>query len=266
MGKRFQSTGLKSEKIPIVHSPGSDHISLVDYFCLKNASGGTINVGLGFDVANGKWIAGQYVAVGTTFTDDTTDAQDAGADDFALTTLTNNDGWSMKCSSFAEAFNVVAIDVGVAAAGGAPAYAYAYHNASGWQALTLVDTPDFSGTGMEYLSFFAPADLVLATPAGTGYTEGLWIRNIATTAPTGTAALATSLDVYSFKMARSLANLGIIEYQPGVPFVPSDMYDVLSLGEDVVAYFGTAHASNSYSLVGSDVSGATHAWKAALSR
>ena len=204
MGKYFRSTGAKNEKIPIVHSPGSDHISLLDYLCLKNASGGAINVGLGFDVHNDKWVAGQLVAATPAFTDDTPDAQDAGADDFALTTLVNDDGWSMKCSSFAEAFNVIAIDVGVAAAGGAPAYAYAYHNASGWQALTLVDTPDFSGTGVEYLSFMAPADLVLATPAGDGYTEGLWIRMIATTAPSGTAAKATTLDVYSFPMGRNI--------------------------------------------------------------
>src|SRR3990167_3853696 len=47
----------------------------VGYVQIHNRSSATVNTAFGFRYANSAWVAGQYTAVGTTFTDDTTDAQ-----------------------------------------------------------------------------------------------------------------------------------------------------------------------------------------------
>ena len=48
------------------------------YFSLLNRSGGAASVGIGVRIPNHLWSAGQWVDATTTYTDDTTDAQDVG--------------------------------------------------------------------------------------------------------------------------------------------------------------------------------------------
>lgn len=170
---------------------------LIGYAEVGNSSGGDARCGWGFKLKDALWTAGQWDdSAGASFTDDTTDAQDAGADDFALTTTTDNDGFVVQAD---HKFNILGITVSTAASGGSPAYDYAYWNGSAWTTLNTLATPDFSSTGDTYLEFLTPHDWTpLAsgdTPVDTdGLTAGDYaIRVRATTAPSSTAALATVL-------------------------------------------------------------------------
>ena len=144
------------------------------------------------------WVAGQWTNGTTTYTDDTTDAQDADANDFAISSLMNNDGHMLGAS---DQFSEVVYVIGTAhTAGAGVAYAYEYWNGSSWATLTLTTTPNFGATGNQRLRFTPPTNWVQATPTGITF-SGLadanryWIRVRATDAP-DVAALANILRVY----------------------------------------------------------------------
>lgn len=162
-------------------------------FNIHNRSGGAAVVGVGGRIPQSLWTAGQIVAAGA-FTDDTVDAQDADANDFALTTLTNNDGFGIFCQV---PFNIASIIVGTAAAGGSPAWDLAYTLAGGtWGTITnAYVAPLFTATGEQLIWFEAPTDWARAEAGhGTGVTVGSFgIRCRATTAPNATAGLATNI-------------------------------------------------------------------------
>jgi len=104
------------------------------------------------------WYAGQWDDDGatTSFIDDTTDAQDAGAADFQLGNTTNNDGFYVSCDY---SFNRV-VFTNASQAGGAPVAEYMYYGGStaGWVTLgTLVTTPDWTAAaGDKTLEFNIP--------------------------------------------------------------------------------------------------------------
>lgn len=159
---------------------------------IHNRSGSSAVVGVGGRFPVDLWKAGQWVDATTTFTDDTTDAQDAGTNDFALTTTTNNDGFIVLCKV---PFNLIDIVVGTAAAGGTPAFDLAYSIAGGtWSTISNAYVHgDLSGTGENLIWFEPPTDWAVseaghATGIDTGYYA---VRVRATTAPNATAALAT---------------------------------------------------------------------------
>lgn len=153
------------------------------------------NVGWGYRLLDGEYKAGQWDdSEGASYTDDTTDAQDAGAGDFALFTTTNNDGFVVQAD---QKFNLVRIDTNTAPSGGSPAYEYTFWDGSAWTALTTISTPSYSADTSTVLLFQVPptwARLAAAdTPVATdGLTAGKFaIRIRATTAPSsagGTAA------------------------------------------------------------------------------
>lgn len=162
-------------------------------FNLHNRSGGSAYVGIGGRLPQSLWTAGQIVAAGS-YTDDTTDAQDAGANDFALTTTTNNDGFAIFSLL---PFSIVSINVGTAAAGGSPAWDLAYTLAGGtWGTITnAYVSPLFTATGEQLIWFEPPTDWAPAEAGhGTGVPVGSYgIRCRATTAPNATAGLATNI-------------------------------------------------------------------------
>lgn len=92
--------------------------------------------------SNTTWNAGQWdnSETGTEWIDDTTDAQDDGADDFQLGSATNNDGFYI---SSANPFNKVVLS-SAQQAGGAPVAQYRYWSTTGWKALTLTTTPTWT--------------------------------------------------------------------------------------------------------------------------
>lgn len=165
---------------------------------VQNRSGQPATIGFGGRLKNDPtlWKAGQYVtgAPGT-YTDDTTEAQNTTANDFALSTLVNNDGSIVLCQI---PFNCLSVIVGTAGAGGAPVWDLEYSQAGGaWASLftNAYSQPAFIATGEQLVWWAMPPDWAV-TEAGhaTGITVGYYgIRLRATTAPTVTAALATQL-------------------------------------------------------------------------
>lgn len=162
---------------------------------IQNRSGSTAVVGVGGRYPVDLWKAGQWVNATTTYTDDTIDAQDAGAGDVALTTLTINNGIIILCKV---PFNIVSVMVGTAATGDA-VYDLAYSIAGGtWTTLTNpYVAPSFAATGEQLIWFEEPTDWAV-TVAGhaTGIDTGYYaIRVRATTPPSAVAGLGDLMTV-----------------------------------------------------------------------
>lgn len=111
---------------------------------------------------NDDWYAGQYDASGATpdlqFIDDTEDAQDAGANDFQITSTTNSDGFYV---AGVLPFTKVVLTNADAFAGGEPSdETYKYYAGSGtWTAVTLVSSPTWAtGSGDKTIEFNIPLD------------------------------------------------------------------------------------------------------------
>lgn len=210
---------------------------------VQNRAGASNFVGIGFKVDNSRWKAGQWDDSETaSYIEDTTDAQDVGANDFALTTTTNNDGFVIQSL---DKFGIVALQVGTAQAG-SPVYEYTYWNGSSWTALTTIEVPTSYTVAEHTIAFFAPTDWAAlaaadAPVATDGLTAGYYaIRLRATTAPS-TAPLATQIwvaKVYDFK--EDVSDNGLIN------FTPEDPINGIALhgGESIIPYYKTAHADN----------------------
>lgn len=216
-------------------------------FILHNRSGSTISVGIGGRLDNRYWIAGQWVEATTTFTDDTTDAQDAGANDFPLETTTDNGGFIIA-SPFK--FGWVSINVGTAGVDGAGTTdrAVSFSNGAGtWTTMTtnmpIVD--NFTSTNTIYSAgenVFAwyPPPTWLPTVGGeaTGLSKGLYALRIRTTdAPDTTAALASTIEVGM--MPYLMEGITDNSYFTGAP-----TWCHLPHCDGVVALFSTANAGN----------------------
>src|SRR3990167_10043726 len=135
---------------------------VVKHALVENDSASVVLMALGARLANAKWIAGQWATATSAFSDDTTDAQDAGASDFALQTTTANDGHIIACL---EKFTAVLYDVGTAAvdAGGAGGVTgeWTYWNGTAWAALATIAvscTSRFYVAGRNEVLFVAPSD------------------------------------------------------------------------------------------------------------
>lgn len=207
---------------------------------IGNSSGGDASCGWGIELLSAEWKAGQWDnSEDPAYVDDTTDAQDSGTDDFALTTTTNNDGYVVQAR---EPFNIVGIDVSTAEAG-SPTYEYTFWDGSAWTTLPTLAVPDYTGTGVEFLTFLKPntwAALASGdTPVDTeGLTAGYYaIRCRATTAPS-TAPLAT--DLWVVKLLDYVETVGdgnsiVKEYRSG---------KAILAGRNIVPYCSTANAAN----------------------
>lgn len=192
-GKSFTGFG-DDEVVSAPTSPVKESIYIHRYE-INNNSGSDATCGIGYKLLDADWVAGQWDdSAGASYTDDTTDAQDAGSDDFALTTTTNNDGFVVQAD---RPFSLVGITVSTAEAG-SPVYEYSYWNGTAWTTFTPLVEPDFTGAGDTLIVFPEFLDwTALAsgdTPVDTdGLTAGNYaIRVRATTAPS-TAPLATLL-------------------------------------------------------------------------
>lgn len=171
----------------------------LSYVEVGNSSGGDASCGWGVELPDAMWKAGLWDNSETpAYIDDTTDAQDSGTSDFALQSLTNNDGFVVQST---EKFNIIRILVGTAEVGTAATDEYTYWNGSSWTTLPTLSTVDHTGTGDEFLQFLTPDDWAKLATGDTpvdshGLDAGSYaIRYRATTAPGTTAALATDLAV-----------------------------------------------------------------------
>ena len=201
---------------------------VIGEFSVHNRSGGTAFVGIGGRLPIALWSAGLWddsaYAAGTVYLDDTTDWQDAGADDFLLgTTSTNDDGIVISC---AVPFSIASIVVGTAVSGGAPAWSLHYSIAtagtgfaSNWGTITnAYVAPLFTATGEQLILFEPPTDWVPVTAAtaiinrhGSVIPSGYAIVVKQTTAGTTSAGLGTIGVVgRMFMSTEGLADNGIL--------------------------------------------------------
>lgn len=216
------------------------------YFSLLNRSGGAAYVGIGVRIPNHLWKAGQWVNATTTFTDDTTDAQDTGATDFALETTTANDGFMISSTV---QFNAILLDIGTASnLAGAPdpvrAARYSNSAGTGWSALTTIvhtaASVEYSTSTETVIAWDVPTDWgVHVSGLGTGTPVGEYLINVrATTAPDTTAGVANSISIYRLYFLESIANNATKE----VNFSPAEAW--MPNGDGLVAFFSTANSSN----------------------
>lgn len=173
-------------------------------YLLHNRSGGVITCGLVGMYPDKSWVAGSWTHATTTFADDTTDAQDVGAGDFAIFTTTDNDGFVVGCRY---PFNVISVDQSTAS-NGAPTVDYAYWGVplngsattSDWRTITNGVAPSYSAAAAERLIVTTqPLSLMRLTATGSTFTGAplgyYFIRVRGTTAPVTTGGTAARLYV-----------------------------------------------------------------------
>jgi hypothetical protein len=148
---------------------------------------------------NADWVAGQYTAVGTIYTDDHVDAQDADANDFQYVSTTNGDGFYMGCFY---TFSKCVFTNATQAAGVVVVYEYS-KAANTWGTLTPTTTPNFTAaTGDKTLEFDVPLDwAVWEDDTATDLVNKYLIRARFTTAPAG----AQTMDLIVLSYTRSVS-------------------------------------------------------------
>ena len=216
-------------------------------FELHNRSGGVAFVGVGFRLHIRFWQAGQWDNSETTaYIDDTTDAQDVGANDFALeTAATANDGFVIASRV---PFGWVSINVGTAGVDGAGATdrAVRYSNwaGTGWTTLATNSayTDNFTSTNTvwaagENVFVWRPPVNWGKVVSLNGVPAGMYAINVqSTTAPDTTAALVTAIEVGTLIPVEAVADNGTYYSEQSTYRQPE--------ADAVVAYFGTANAGN----------------------
>ncbi len=214
------------------------------YLRMQNRSASEAAMAVGVRLPTALWKAGQWVHSTTTWTDDTTDFQDAGTADAALETTTNDDGFLVSSPLI---FNGLSIAVTTASVG-SPARVLEYSTGTNsWTALPNVlafdaASDNYSGSGAENVIVFAPPTnwTKMAAGHGTNVTVGHYgIRVRATTAPS-TAGVAASMSVHRLYFPlEGLADNNLYE----IPF--GSMYSQLEMsGEALVAFFSVADPQN----------------------
>lgn len=178
----------------------------------------TGNAGIGVRWANRNWRAGQWTEVGSVYTDDTTDAQDPGADDFALETTTVNDGFVIIAT---RKFAWVSINVTTAGAATANTHTVRYSNfaGTGWTAVdaqsayvdTFSNAADYA-TGEIRFVWAPPDDWGKVTSIGS-VPAGFYALNVRATVVAGAAALAGTIEVGNMLGVRAIAANGIWEQE-----------------------------------------------------
>ena len=212
------------------------------YASLQNRSAGAAHVGIGTRLDKAIWKAGQWVHATTTFTADTTDFQDVGANDAALETTTNDDGFLV---SSPRKFNALAINVGTASIG-TPVRVLEYSvGTTTWTAIT--NYISFAGAGAVYgvgenvIVWVPPANwAVMAAGHGTGVpVDEYGIRIRATTAST-TAGLASSMSVHRlYFLLEGLADNNVYEVPLGGMYFPMEQ-----VGDALVSYISILNNQN----------------------
>lgn len=133
-----------------------------------------------------------YLDDGGVFTDDTVDANDAGANDVALLPAAEaiNDAFY-----FGDAyckFSAIQINIGTAGVGGN--ITWEYWNGSAWAALTVADfTNEFTTAGTNDVNLVEPAEVALWSKTVVNGTDAYWVRARCTAANYAVQPLASTI-------------------------------------------------------------------------
>jgi len=217
---------------------------------VANRSGGAATIGIGVHLDPSQWVAWQWVHATTTYTDDTTDAQDAGASDFAMETTTNDDGHLIACRV---PFNIIGYLLGTASA----------------SATNTVRVVEFSHSNGTWASYAAAAMIVEPVNGAAAWPSGeraVWfpirtswapmtaahvadaslhgfygIRIRATTAPTTTAAVATQFVLGRMYLAQeAVGDNAIADFELASEIVMAGAHIAFAVSRDTA----TANVTN----------------------
>lgn len=212
-------------------------------YTLHNRSGGAATLGIGFKLRNDQWKAGQWTEVGSVYTDDTVDAQDDGASDFALEVAATNDDGFVILSSVK--WDWLSLNVGLTNdASSTRAFRYSGATGSAWVASPsnifldeITGTADNIATGENLLVWTPPQDWG-KTLGLTGISDGWYAFNCrSTTAPATTAALATAIEIGTL--------VNVVENVADNSTVSEEICDYWEpFGDAIVAFFSTANGGN----------------------
>ncbi len=151
-----------------------------------NRTGGAIDLAIMRKFTAIEWSFFQWTDLTTTAVDKTSTIQTPAVT--AITTLVNNDGFIVQSS---KKFNLIGLTISTAPAGGVPAYVYEYWNGAAWTTLTTINTMGYA-TGDKLIVFAAPMNWAVGG-SGAGLSASKYsIRVRASTAPSGTAGVATA--------------------------------------------------------------------------
>ena len=201
---------------------------------LQNLSAGTVSMCIAGLFPDSAWTAGQWVAVGTTLTDDTTDAQDAGTNDFPINTTTINDGHIIGCTY---PFGLVSYDMTTATIGAALEGIIEYWNGTAWTAIAAtgmhVDIPRVAGVqwaaGELIIMFDPPIDWAVGG-TGTGVSATKYNLRYASSAAGTTAGLArriyVGVPITAWRNIATLAEAPVREYTPNGMSIPDGVVRV----------------------------------------
>lgn len=190
----FQTQRSLSALNAVVNNPRS----LISYAEMQNRGASAAALALVGFLGDQYWGAGQWVDATTTYTDDTTDAQDVDTNDFALETTTQNDGMILGA---VYPFGAISVDVTTAGSGTSPTHTFEYWNGTAWIGILAVgllsDVPRSTdwASGEALVLFDPPAPWVKGG-SGTGVPADRYnIRIRRTNATQATAALARRIYV-----------------------------------------------------------------------
>lgn len=223
---------------------------------IQNRSGASAFVGLGVHFGPRDWEAGSWTDSTTTYTDDTTDAQDAGASDFPLETAnTNNDGHVVAA---VRPFNLIGYNNGTTGQSAANVVReLAYSGPAGWTTITGAWVSPPTGinswsTGERAVCFPLPTDFtpLRVSLHGTGVPEGKYgVRVRATTSPTTTAAAATQIVVGRIVDAlEGVADNGSFTKGSDQPYICQGAHLALLVTADT-ATLNNANAAGSHGVI-----------------
>lgn len=147
---------------------------------------------------------------------------------------TNNDGFLVQSK---EKFHMIAFNISQAQTG-SPVYAYKYWNGSSFTALTLINTPVYSGAGIQAVVFNAPIDWAVGN-GGTGADSALYtIEVIATTAP------SQAVQINSLKVGKMLEFSHNVAQSARLSINFETQSYLLQASETIIPFFSYTNASN----------------------
>lgn len=217
------------QSLTVPYSAPSDKQLSVNAVTAYNGTAADNGVGIFHSVAKPHFKIWRLLAAGDA---EVTTALQAGTATSIFNT-TNNDGCLFQAK---EKFNMVAVNISQASTG-SPVYTYKYWNGA-WTNLTLLNTPDFSTTGVQVLLFNAPTDWVVGDGTETTDDTLYSIQIISTTAP------SQAVQVNSVAVCKMLAYADYV--QPGGSVYAN--FDtspyLLQVGESIIPFFSYANSSN----------------------
>ena len=219
---------------------------------LQNISAGTVSMCLAGFFPDSAWTAGQWVAVGTTLTDDTTDAQDVGTNDFPINTTTINDGHIIGCEY---PFGLVSYDMTTATVGAAIEGIIEYWNGVAWTAITaagmLVDIPRAAtiqwAAGELIIMFYPPSDWAVGG-TGTGVSATKYNLRYSSSVAGTTAGLArrvyVGVPITGWRNIATLTEAPLREYTPNGLSIPDGVVRIGCAANLAAGTVSTAVSTN----------------------